>query len=93
MIRKCCELDNIPYDPFDWPIPKSNKCLNELQLYFNTMCESLGIEVPGNDKVEYALDEKFYPAIKVKIPAMKPMESKISQLKRYKQTTIKNGCS
>jgi hypothetical protein len=58
MIRKCCEILEIEYDKNDWPIPKSSKCINNLNVYFRCMCKVLRLkELTG--PFQQKLDKAF----------------------------------
>lgn len=60
MIRRCCEILEIEYDKNDWPIPKSSKCINNLNVYFRCMCKVLRLkELTG--PFQQKLDKAFPP--------------------------------
>jgi len=90
MIRKCCEIIGLYFDPFDWPIPKSSKCINNLNLYFSVMCKVLGYKElagPSQQKLEKYVKTKIKTKTFPRILKTNPINSK-----KYKQSTINFPC-
>lgn len=92
--RKCCEIKKIPFDPLEWPIPKSSKCLNRLQEYYKTMCLIMGIEIEQVNNPQKCIDEIYQKKSKSSTTIKPTINSNIQQQlkpqkKIYKQTSIK----
>lgn len=84
IIRKCADLQGIEYDPNDWPIPTTSRCVDRLNFYFEEMCKELKINLNKKNINQKKLDDFMDISVKQNTPKSNTNNNKL----KYNQMSI-----